>query len=287
MFEQSYKVKNKIELGLHLLFWIFVFSAVNVDWTANWFDQSLRPKTPAALSVIMLPIYFYVHAFILIPRFFSLKYWKQYVLFAFILFILPEIIRIGFYLHFGLSTNFNSALFNRDSFLFGSPSVFFIALNASFIYRFVKDRLTNKEKLDSSELKESKTTALPYENTVLLDEEAVNSLKQDLERIMKEKALFLNPTLSLRELAESVGSTEKKVSYLINQHMNSNYYEWVNRYRIDRFKDEIAKPENKSLSIVGLALNCGFPSKSSFYRSFKSEVGTSPSEYLKEIKKAQ
>ena len=104
---------------------------------------------------------------------------------------------------------------------------------------------------------------------------------------METEKIYLNPELTLRDLADKVGSTEKKLSYLINQNLKTNYYELINTYRVEKFKTEVAKSENKSLSLVGLALNCGFPSKSSFYRAFKSKVAMSPSEYVKNVLKSQ
>lgn len=264
-----------------------MLASINVDWTADWFDQSVRYKNPAPLFVLIFPLYFYINAFVLIPKYFSIKKWKQYAMYSFMLFIIPELIRIVLYMFLDETKSFEQTLFNRDSFLFGAPSILFLSLNASFLYRFVKDRLVKKDPIGEKEGEEQKKFSAPYENNVLLNSDEAESLKLALEQTMTEKMLFLNPDLSLRELAESIGSTEKKVSYLINQEMGSNFYEWVNRYRVNRFKSEISKTENKGFSIVGIALNCGFPSKSSFYRAFKSEVGSSPSEYLKKIDKSQ
>ena len=278
-------MKGKVEIALHLIFWIFILSSVNVDWNGDWFDKSIRPKSPAPHLVLILPIYFYINAFILIPKYFSLNKWKQYALYASILFFLPELIRIGIYLLQDDNQSIESLLFNRDSFIFGAPSAFFIALNASFIYRLTIDWLSNKDQIAGTNSSKTTKPAIPYENNALLDDNEAEGLKQTLEQKMTSDALYLNPKLSLRELAESVMSTEKKISYLINQHMDSNYYEWINSYRIERFKKEITKPANKNLSIVGVALNCGFPSKSSFYRAFKSENGVSPSQYLKNLNK--
>lgn len=277
-------MKSKLEIALHILFWIYIFSAVNVEWNTDWFDQSIRTNTPAPLSLLIFPIYFYVNAFLLIPKYFSLNKWKQYALFAFILFFLPEMIRLAFYTYRDGSQPVEALLFNRDSFIFGSPSAFFIALNMSFIYRLGLDWLRNEghTKPNSEAIVEP---ARPYENNALMDHDKAEELKKSLEQVMASDALYLKSELSLRELADSVSSNEKKISYVINQHMDSNFYEWVNRYRIEKFKEEISKPESENLSIVGVALNCGFPSKSSFYRAFKSEVGVSPSQYLKNQRK--
>ena len=279
-------IKNKIEISIHLIFWVFIFSAINVDWTANWFDLSIRLNTPAPLSVIIFAIFFYVNAFVLLPKYFSLKTWKKYAAYAFILFIMPELIRIGIYKFVISNKSFGGELFSRDSFLFGTPSPFFIALNASFIYRFTKDRFLKKSQIRELEGTIEKKVTVPYEDTILLSDEEAHGLEQRLNYHLEKEELFLNPELTLRNLATAIESTEKKVSYLLNQYLKTNFYELINKYRVEKFKTEIAKSKNKNLSIVGIAFNCGFPSKSSFYRAFKSQVSMSPSEYIKNISKS-
>jgi AraC-like DNA-binding protein len=187
-----------------------------------------------------------------------------------------------------LDTSFERTLFSRDSFLFGTPSPFFFALNISFIYRFAKDWLLNKNRpLVIQEGHFQHKASVPYENTVLLSDEEADKLEEALMYQLENEALYLNPELTLRELAETIGSTEKKVSYLLNQNLKISYYELINKCRVEKFKTEIAKPENKSLSIVGVALNCGFSSKSSFYRAFKSQVSMSPAKYVRDVLKSQ
>lgn len=281
-------IRANTEWVLHLLFWIFILSSINIDWTAKWFDPSLRPNTPAPLSVIVFAVFFYVNAFILIPKYFSFETWKKYTAYAFILFVLPELIRIAVYKYAVYNTDFERALFSRDSFLFGAPSPFFLALNLSFIYSFTKAWFANKSKIrELQEAARKNIPPAPYEHTVLLsDEEAVKLEKALMEQLEREE-LYLNPDLTLRDLAETIGSTEKKVSYLLNQNLGTSYYELINKYRVEKFKTAVASSENKNLSIVGIALNCGFPSKSSFYRAFKSQVSMSPSEYIKKIQAKQ
>lgn len=276
--------KSKIEIAAHVLFWLMILSAINIDWTSDWFDPGIRPDTPAPLSLIMLAIYFYVNAFVLIPRYFALETWKQYILSASILFILPELIRIAIYQFSIRDIGFERELFSRDSFLFGAPSPFFLALNFSFTYQLTKNWFLNKYRI--KEIQESagkNKNTVPYQDTVLLTDQEAKALEEDIMNQLGNEEIYLNPDLTLRDLAESVGSTEKKVSYLINQNLNTNFYELINKYRVEKFKVEVAKAENRSLSIVGLALNCGFPSKSSFYRAFKAQVALSPSEYIKKI----
>lgn len=276
--------RGKIEVLSHLLFWVFILFSINVDWTVNWFDPALRPNTPAPLSVIAFAAFFYINTFVLIPRYFSLESWKQYVFYGFLLFIAPELIRIALYQYALYDISFERALFSRDSFLFGTPSPFFIALNLSFVYRFTLNRFWGRKKVQGpQEGNLADKATVPYEHTTLLADEEADQLEQAILYQLESEEVYLNPELTLRGLAETVGSTEKKVSYLINQHLKTSYYELINKYRVEKFKSAVAGTGHKNLSIVGIALNCGFSSKSSFYRAFKSQVGMSPAAYIKHI----
>jgi len=260
---------------------MFIFSALNVDWSINWFDSSLRPNTPAPLSVMAFAIFFYVNTFILLPKYFSASAWKKYFTYAFLLFILPELIRAVIYIFTISITSFESELFSRDSFIFASPSPFFIAINASFIYRLTKDRLLTQSQIREWGEAIQKKIIEPYPDAALLTEKEAEELQNKLSYLLEREEIFLNPKLTLRDVAEALGITEKKVSYLLNRYLGSSFYEFINKYRVDKFIAEMGRVENKNLSMVGIALNCGFPSKSSFYRVFKLHVSMSPLEYLK------
>jgi len=274
--------RKYIEAAGHGLFWIFILSTINIQWGANWFDQSIRPQSPAPLSLILFILYFYVHTYFIIPRYFSLQEWKKYVLVTATLFVLPECIRmIGYHFMFP-DLNVESLLFHRDSFIFGAPGIAFMAFNASLLYGLGRLWILNQKRVsEAQDLTLEKSPAQPYEHNQPIDTSESEALMSRMASIMREHAPHLNPELSLRDLAEAVDSTEKKVSYVLNHHVHLNFYEYVNQFRVETFKKEILKPENRTLSIIGVAMNCGFPSKSSFYRAFKSLEGTSPSEYLK------
>ncbi|HDR04981.1 MAG TPA: AraC family transcriptional regulator [Candidatus Marinimicrobia bacterium] len=69
----------------------------------------------------------------------------------------------------------------------------------------------------------------------------------------------------------------EKVSELLNQKMNQNFFDFINKLRIEEFKKRRQYPEFDHLSILGLALECGFNSKAAFYRAYKKFEGGSPS----------
>ena len=104
---------------------------------------------------------------------------------------------------------------------------------------------------------------------------------QLLNDLMKEKKPFLIPSLPLNELAKEVHLPQRYVSFLINQYHHKNYKEYINGYRIQEFLEKAKSEEKNYKTLLGLALESGFSSKSTFNQVFKNQVGQSPSDYLK------
>lgn len=114
-----------------------------------------------------------------------------------------------------------------------------------------------------------------------LKEEQANEIKQQLEKIMIEKKLFLDENMSLPELAEALNIHPNYLSQIINEKFQKNFYDFINSYRIEEFKQLISLGKNKNKTFYALALDCGFSSKSSFNNSFKKMTGITPSEFVK------
>lgn len=100
----------------------------------------------------------------------------------------------------------------------------------------------------------------------------------------REKA-YTNPDLKVADLAAMIGTSAHTLSYLFNQHLNRNYYDYVNDYRIAEFKHLIAEDEYSKYTLSALAELCGFSSRASFFRYFKKATGITPSEYIRSIGK--
>ncbi|MEN0005280.1 MAG: helix-turn-helix domain-containing protein [Bacteroidota bacterium] len=273
-----------IEALIHLFLLVFLFLSVNVDWAANWFDPTIRPNTPAPLSVLVFVAFFYLNAFWLIPSYFSFRKMYRYLLWCGIVFLLPELIRIFAYQSFQPQLTFWQAFDSRDSFFLGTPSPFFLAINLSFIYRFTKDWFIHKRTIQDYEYASRESASRKKSGEMaLLSEKERNLMITQLNQLMRERQPFLEQQLSLNTLADQLGTTNKKLSWLLNQHLQTNFNDFVNRYRVEAFKEKVAEGNSQTLSIVGIASECGFRSKSSFYRAFKKHEGCSPSDYLKHI----
>jgi AraC-like DNA-binding protein len=85
-------------------------------------------------------------------------------------------------------------------------------------------------------------------------------------------------------VAEELEIHPNTLSQVINTVEQKNFFDYVNTLRIEEFKERIANPDNQKYTLLSLAFECGFNSKTSFNRNFKNLTGKSPSEYLKESK---
>lgn len=104
--------------------------------------------------------------------------------------------------------------------------------------------------------------------------------REQLEIIMRQEEPFLNPQLSLRSLSDQLQIPPNHLSWLLNTGFNLNFNQFVNSYRLARFKKLALDPANNHISIIGLAYESGFNSKTAFNTYFKREVGLSPKAWI-------
>ena len=123
---------------------------------------------------------------------------------------------------------------------------------------------------------------LPNDKPPLLDTETANVYTENLLRFIEEEEPFLVPNLSLRELAGQVEIHPNKLSWLLNECLGKNFNEFINFYRIEYFKKLALNPKNSHISLIGLAYESGFNSKTVFNTYFKKETGMTPKEFLKQ-----
>ena len=94
----------------------------------------------------------------------------------------------------------------------------------------------------------------------------------------KKKNLYLNDRLTLSELARQVGMNRNQLSSVINNGIGDSFYTFINKYRVEEAKRLIAHPKNANFTLLSLAFEAGFPSKSSFHNIFKKLTGITPAE---------
>ncbi|MGB3077690.1 MAG: helix-turn-helix domain-containing protein [Saprospiraceae bacterium] len=115
----------------------------------------------------------------------------------------------------------------------------------------------------------------------LLDEATVKTYTALLLKHIHEVKPFLDPDLSLRSLAEQIDIHPNQLSWLLNEGMGKNFNEFINHYRIEYFKQISKDPGKAHLTLIGLAYESGFNSKTVFNTYFKKETGMTPKEFMK------
>ncbi len=107
----------------------------------------------------------------------------------------------------------------------------------------------------------------------------------NIEHIVTTQLLYQQPRLTLTDLANHLGINSKEISSAINSSTGLNFCEYINRHRVHHVQTQLDKsPANilgTKLSLIELAFEAGFNSKSTFNAVFKKETGLTPSQYKK------
>lgn len=127
---------------------------------------------------------------------------------------------------------------------------------------------------------QSHKTSVSKANLIqLLPKEQVADTIQVLYRVMEIDRLFLDPEFSLDKLVKHTGIQQKVISGVLNQHIGKSFNEFVNDFRVDELKKRLLDPRNSHLTIMGIALECGFNSQATMQRTFKQSTRLSPKEF--------
>ncbi|TAE86792.1 MAG: AraC family transcriptional regulator [Bacteroidetes bacterium] len=153
----------------------------------------------------------------------------------------------------------------------------------------INDSQLTSENVDSSNTNETITIPeivptpekVKYEKTKISDDEMI-AIHQQLKELMYREKLYKNAELTLSEVAQKIPVHPNTLSQVINTAEGKNFYDYINLQRIEEFQRIIFLPQNKEYTLLSLAFECGFNSKTSFNRNFKKVTHLSPSEYIKQ-----
>ena len=136
-------------------------------------------------------------------------------------------------------------------------------------------RLSSREQ---AVMETSQEKANEAEETKTLDR-----LFEEIHSLFQESKMYTDPSLSLHQLAKAVSSNTSVLSRAINEKSGMNFNDFINSYRISGVKQSLRDGEMSNKTLVGIAMDNGFNSKSTFIRSFKKQEGITPSEYYKSL----
>ncbi len=119
-----------------------------------------------------------------------------------------------------------------------------------------------------------------YQKTGLNAEKA-QTIFRNINNCMEYEKPFLSQKLSIQQLSELANIPTHHISQALNDVGKQSFFTYVNTYRVNAFIEKIKNNEHKKNTLLGLAYDCGFNSKSSFNRIFKEIKGVSPTEFIK------
>lgn len=115
-----------------------------------------------------------------------------------------------------------------------------------------------------------------------LKKEESNILENKLKFHMDREQPFLKGNLTIQDVANAIEVPRHYLTQVINEQLNMNFYSFVNNYRLEEFKKRIIDKKYDNLTILAIAYDCGFNSKSTFNTFFKQNTGMTPTQYKKE-----
>ncbi|MEZ4954357.1 MAG: helix-turn-helix domain-containing protein [Saprospiraceae bacterium] len=118
-------------------------------------------------------------------------------------------------------------------------------------------------------------------NSALLSKEEIELKIELLENLIEKEKAFTDPSLSLRQLAEKIDLHPNKLSWLLNDRIGKNFNEYVNFYRLNIFKEKALDKKNSHLTLLALAYESGFNSKTVFNSYFKKAENMTPKAWVK------
>ncbi len=143
--------------------------------------------------------------------------------------------------------------------------------------RRVSDKLTTFENTTSPT-----TTHSQVEN--IQKEDIPTDKKLQLEKLAKymlEAKPYLNPELTLQDLSAKLNIPKHQITQLLNNYLNKNFFEYINEFRIEETKKRMLDSNYEHLTLVAIAYECGFNSKSTFNTFFKNATSLTPTEWRK------
>ena len=117
-----------------------------------------------------------------------------------------------------------------------------------------------------------------------LSNDEIDTLQRKLNQIMQYQRAYEDPGLTLQDLADKLGTSGNNLSWLLNRVYKKSFYDYLNSIRVDAFQQKIFENEHSHKTLLALAMDVGFNSKSTFNKAFKSFARDTPSNYIRKLK---
>lgn len=157
---------------------------------------------------------------------------------------------------------------------------FFLLLLATYVAALIKPELFHTFPHQMVMPASSEEQKQKYESSNLQDLQKEQYLEK-LQTYVKREKPFLAPELTLAQLSEQAKIPTYHLSQVVNEKLNCNFLDYINTYRVKAAQDKLIDPKLSHYTILSIAYEAGFNSKSTFYTAFKKVTGMTPSQYRK------
>lgn len=140
----------------------------------------------------------------------------------------------------------------------------------------------SQKALEGTQLATSKDPEKPTK--LRFSEQEAKELRDRLIHLMNEERPYLNAELTLNELSLQMNLAKHELTDLLNVHIDKNFFSFVNEFRLNAVIRRLENPGFDHLTIIAIANDCGFNSKSTFNSLFKQHTGHTPSDYKKRLR---
>jgi AraC-like DNA-binding protein len=252
----NYSLSPMLSRGLAVLFWLAVNLQIIIYWVLSYYKLVQHQKNIQLVASSTEAI--------------SLN-WLKYLLLSLgtmLLFFVSTAL-----LHIHLNTRYTALLY-----LVGSLVIWYYFLAQKEIFPFQPEAMIEVEKVIEDYQQSNKFTKQRIET------DEASQLKARLENLMIADKLYLDGELNLSQLAQGLGVSVHDLSYLLNEVLGINFFQFVNSYRVEEAKRLMLSDQYKHLNILGIAYSAGFSSKTTFNTAFKKQTGLSPSQFIQQRK---
>lgn len=153
----------------------------------------------------------------------------------------------------------------------------YLLLIVAFLFYFISFKLLSKNKyiLPKNEISKYKNSNLTIKLIEQYQSELINSMEME--------KLYLNGKLSIQDVSDKLNIPKQYISEVLNEHMNTNFQDFINEYRVEEFIKRLRNDQNNHFTLLGIAIEVGFNSKSSFNAIFKKSKGLTPTQFKKNL----
>jgi ligand-binding sensor domain-containing protein/AraC-like DNA-binding protein len=149
------------------------------------------------------------------------------------------------------------------------------------LYRKLKEKISTLSSQNKDNEAANKQDE-KYKNLKITEAEC-KAVCDKLYKYIETEKPFTNPDIKIVDLAQALNCSSHTLSFIFNQYLTKNYYDFINEYRVKEFQRLVADVDSSRYTLSALAEQCGFSSRASFFRSFKKLTGITPNEYIKNI----